>query len=108
MSLAATAMTIYRAMVGTVIRHMRNGTLLWLITIPDPVVVTSNPKYLENRDEKKKALSERRTAPRRKHRPRRKITDVEKIGEGLKGMMWRVSTWKRMPRLTAVSQAAVE
>ena len=51
-SLAATAMTIYRAMVGTVIRHMRNGTLLWLITIPDPVVVTSNPKYLENRDEK--------------------------------------------------------
>ena len=52
-SLAATAMTIYRAMVGTVIRHMKNGTLLWLITIPDPVVVTSNPKYLENRDEKR-------------------------------------------------------
>ena len=85
MSLAATAMTIYRAMVGTVIRHTRNGTLLWLMTIPDPAVVTSNPKYLENRDEKRLCPREgHEKAPRRKHRPRRKITDVEQIGAGLK------------------------
>ena len=105
-SLAATAMTIYQAMVGRVTRHTRNGTLLWLITIPDPAVVTSNPKYLENRDEKKLCPRERHEkATRRKHRPRRKITDVEQAS---KGMIWRVSTLKRMPLLTTVSQAAVE
>ena len=85
LSLAATAMTIYRAMVGTVIRHTRNGTLLWLITIPDPAVVTSNPKYLENQDGKRLCpREEHEKTPRRKHRPRRKITDVEQIGAGLK------------------------
>lgn len=84
-SLAETAMTIHPAMVGTVTRHRRNGTLLWLITIPDPAVVTSNPKYLENQDGTGLCPSEEHEkAPRRKHRPRGKITDVEQIGAGLK------------------------
>lgn len=84
-SLAAITMTIYRAMVVRVTRHTRNGTLLWLITIPDPAVVRSNPKYLENRDEKRLCpREEHEKTPRRKQRPRRKITDVEQIGVGLK------------------------
>ena len=84
-SLAATAKTIHRGMVGTVTRHTRNGTLPWLITIPDPAIVTSNPKNLENRDEKRLCPREgHEKAPRRKHRPRRKITDAEQIGAGLK------------------------
>ena len=85
MSLAATAMTINRGMVGTVTRHMRNGTLLWLIMIPDPAVVTSNPKYLENQDGTGLCPSEEHVkAPRRKYCPRRKITDVEQIGADIK------------------------
>lgn len=85
MSLAAIAMTIHRGMVGTVTRHTRNGTLLWLITIPDPAVMTSNPKYLENQDGTGLCPSEEHVkAPRRKNHPRRKITDVEQIGAGIK------------------------
>ena len=45
----------------------------------------NDTRYLENRDEKRLCPRERHEkAPRRKHRPRRKITDVEQIGAGLK------------------------
>lgn len=84
-SLAATATTIHWVMVGRVTRHRRNGTLLWPMTVPYPPVVTSNPKYLENQDGKGLCpREEHEKPPRKKHHPRRKITDVEQIGAGLK------------------------
>ena len=51
----------------------------------DPAVVTSNPRYLENQDGTGLCPSEEHVkAPRRKYCPRRKITDVEQIGAGIK------------------------